>query len=115
MTRFGESFLLGIVVLILGLALALSVLGLSPLRALFAGLNLATLVAYGFDKWRARAGGSRVPETALHALAACGGTPGAFAGQMLFRHKTRDRRFRRVFYTIAVIQGALLLVLNYAG
>jgi len=99
----------------LAVALALNALGLSWLRALFVALNLATLLAYGFDKWRARAGGTRVPEMALHALAACGGTPGAFAGQMLFRHKTRDRRFRRVFYTIAVIQAVLLLVLNYAG
>jgi uncharacterized membrane protein YsdA (DUF1294 family) len=115
MTRFGRSFLLGTALLTLAIALVLSALGLSWLRALFAGLNLATLLAYGFDKWRARAGGTRVPEMALHALAACGGTPGAFAGQMLFRHKNRDRRFRRVFYTIAVIQAALLLVLNYVG
>ncbi|MBP7936335.1 MAG: DUF1294 domain-containing protein [Phycisphaerae bacterium] len=57
----------------------------------------------------ARTGGRRVRESVLHLLAAVGGTPGALVAQQLLRHKTRDRAFRRVFWTIAVVQAAALI------
>ena len=46
-------------------------------------------------------------------LAAAGGTPGAFVGQLLFRHKTRDRRFRVVFSAIAAVQVLVLLAITH--
>ncbi len=70
---------------------------------------MTTMLCYGYDKYRARTGGRRVPEAVLHFMAAAGGTPGAFVGQLLFRHKTRDRQFRVVFFTIAAVQVVALL------
>ena len=71
-------------------------------------VNVVTLVFYGYDKFQARRGGRRIPENILHLLAAVGGTPGAIAGQLLFRHKTRDRKFRFIFFAVAGIQLAVL-------
>ena len=110
MTRFGWVVVLWCGVGAAAVALALRALGLSGWRAVLLGLNAATLLCYGFDKLRARAGMGRVPELALHVLALCGGSPGAFAGQVLFGHKTRDLRFRLVFLAIVLLQALLLLL-----
>ena len=93
-------------ILALVLSLALWRLGLGPVYAYLGGVNLATVVFYGYDKRQAGAGGLRVPEVVLHAAALLGGSPGALAGQMLFRHKTRKRRFKTVFAVIVVVQIA---------
>jgi uncharacterized membrane protein YsdA (DUF1294 family) len=45
-----------------------------------------------------------VPEFVLHTIAVAGGTPAAFCGQNLFRHKTVKGSFRRVFWLIVVLQ-----------
>ena len=113
MTRFGWLVILmafGVTALV---GLLLGQVGMSALRAMFVGLNVATLLCYGYDKHLAGVGGQRVPEMALHTLAAIGGTPGALAGQLLFHHKTRDRRFRAVFYTIAAAQVIVLLLIAH--
>jgi uncharacterized membrane protein YsdA (DUF1294 family) len=47
----------------------------------------------------------------LHVLAAAGGTPRAFVGQIIFRHKTRKPSFQRMFVLISLIQLALLLAI----
>jgi len=109
MVRYGFAAIAaagGLAVLV-GLALALA--GVTALRAVFVGVNVATMLCYGYDKYVAQTGGRRVPEAALHIMAAAGGTPGAFIGQLLFRHKTRDRRFRLVFWAIAAVQVVALL------
>lgn len=75
---------------------------------LLGGINLATVVLYGYDK--AVAGGRklRVPEAVLHWLAFLGGSPAALLCQSLFRHKTVKPSFRRMFWLIVVLQLALL-------
>lgn len=75
--------------------------------AWLASVNLSTVGYYGFDKSRARRGGRRVPEVVLHGLALIGGSPGAYLGMRLFRHKTIKGRFRLVFWAIVVAQVAL--------
>src|SRR2546421_9641951 len=69
-----------------------------------AGVNLATLLLYGYDK--AGAGGTRrrVPENVLHLLALLGGSPTALLAQSLFRHKTVKAPFRRTFWLIVLFQ-----------
>ena len=69
-----------------------------------AGVNLAALVLYGYDK--AVAGGPklRVPEAVLHGVALLGGSPAAFLGQTLFRHKTVKPPFQRAFRLIVAAQ-----------
>jgi uncharacterized membrane protein YsdA (DUF1294 family) len=71
-------------------------------------LNAATFALYGADKRAAIRQGPRVPEKALHTLAALGGSPAAWFAQRHFRHKTRKGSFQAVFWLIAVLQGALL-------
>jgi uncharacterized membrane protein YsdA (DUF1294 family) len=51
----------------------------------------------------------RIAESTLLTLALLGGTPGAYAGRALFRHKTRKQPFSRRLHTIAVVQGVLVV------
>ena len=67
-------------------------------------VNLAAFAAFGVDKRSARAGGRRVAEATLLRLALLGGTPGAYAGRRVFRHKTRKQPFSGRLFHIAVIQ-----------
>ena len=90
----------------LGLLLALWRLGLTRVCAYLISINTMTLLLYGYDKRQAVAGRTRVPEIALHLVALLGGSPGAFMGQGLFRHKTRKLSFQMVFAAIALLQIA---------
>jgi len=86
-------------------AVALAVhVSIHPLIGALAGINLATIVLYGYDK--AVAGGTRrrVPENVLHLAAIAGGSPGALLAQVLFRHKTVKVSFRRVYWLIVAFQ-----------
>jgi uncharacterized membrane protein YsdA (DUF1294 family) len=90
----------------LALSLLLWGLGLAPLYAGVIGVNAVTLALYGYDKHQAIAGGTRIPEAALHLTALLGGSPGAVLAQGLFRHKTRKRSFRIVLIGIILLQVA---------
>lgn len=76
-------------------------------------ISLVTFCYYGFDKYRARSNGDRIPEVVLHGLAILGGTLGAYLGMWFFRHKTIKSSFRFVFWFIAVFQGLLLMAIVY--
>jgi len=70
-------------------------------------INLTALAVYGADKGLAKAGARRVPERALFLLALLGGSAGAWAGMLVFRHKTRHPRF--VFGIPAILAAQLAL------
>lgn len=72
-------------------------------------ISLITFCVYGYDKRQAIRQKRRIPEKWLHLLALAGGTIGAFAGQQLFRHKTKKWKFRLIFITIAMVQGAIIV------
>ncbi len=72
-------------------------------------LTMMTFLFYGYDKYQAIHQKTRVPEIVLHLLTLAGGTAGAFAGQLLFRHKTKKWSFRLVFIMIAVLQIGFVL------
>ncbi|RNJ62693.1 MAG: DUF1294 domain-containing protein [Porphyrobacter sp. IPPAS B-1204] len=76
-------------------------------------INFLAFAAFGIDKARAERGAWRISEGALLRLAFVGGTPGAYAGRALFRHKTRKQPFCDNLRAIAVLQvtGAAALVL----
>ena len=63
----------------------------------FSVLSLVTLLAFGFDKWRAGRSGQRVSELKLVVLAVLGGWPGGWLGMNLFRHKTAKGSFKLKF------------------
>jgi uncharacterized membrane protein YsdA (DUF1294 family) len=83
-------------------------LSLPALLGYLAGVNLATVVLYGYDKAVAGGTRTRVPERVLHLLAFAGGSPAALLSRHLFRHKTVKPGFRRVFWTIVVLQAAIV-------
>ena len=56
-------------------------------------VNLITWAAYGVDKWKAKRGKWRIQERTLLVLALIGGSAGALAGMLMFRHKTRKAKF----------------------
>ncbi len=67
-------------------------------------INFAAFAAFGIDKMRAEAGGWRIPEARLLGLAFFGGSPGAYAGRQLFRHKTRKQPFSNALHNVAMVQ-----------
>ena len=79
-------------------------LQVNPVYSYFIGMNLITFMFYGYDKQQSRNNRPRVPEVVLHMLALLGGTPGAFLGQLFFRHKTKKLRFRIIFFAIVLLQ-----------
>ncbi|WP_353815824.1 DUF1294 domain-containing protein [Agromyces sp. SYSU T00266] len=76
----------------------------------FGAASLVDVAAYGADKAAARRGAPRVAERTLHLVDLAGGWPGALVAQQAFRHKTRKRSFRRVFW--ATVVANLLLALG---
>jgi len=62
------------------------------LTIIFIVVNIVGFIVFGFDKLQSKRRGWRVPETRLLALAFLGPF-GAWAGMLLFRHKTRRTKF----------------------
>ena len=80
---------------------------------ILAALLLANLIAFtlfGMDKRRARMGLRRLSERTLLLWALAGGTPGAFLGRHVFRHKTRKQPFSALLWLIAAAQAAGMTV-----
>lgn len=75
-------------------------------------INFIAFASFGIDKARAEKGWRRTSEAHLLALALIGGTPGAYAGRKLFRHKTRKQPFSSQLHTIAILQIAALVGLG---
>ncbi|WP_120077323.1 DUF1294 domain-containing protein [Aurantiacibacter odishensis] len=72
-------------------------------------INFVAFAAFGLDKAFAETGGRRISERRLIEWAMLGGTPGAYAGRYLFRHKTRKISFSDRLHGVAMLQGALLI------
>ena len=71
-------------------------------------INFVAFAAFGTDKMLAEAGARRISEASLLKLAFAGGSPGAYAGRHLFRHKTRKQPFSGTLHAIAALQAVLL-------
>ena len=70
-------------------------------------MSLVSAAALAWDKRQARWGRWRVSEATLHVLELLGGWPGSWLAQVVFRHKTRKRSYRVMFWlcTLANIAG----------
>ena len=58
-----------------------------------AAANIVSFVMFGIDKSRAKRRAWRISEAALLISAAVGGSVGAIAGMIVFRHKTKHLKF----------------------
>lgn len=83
--------------------------------ALYLVMSVCGFAAYGLDKSAARAGRQRVSEQTLLTVGVLGGWPGALVAQQVFRHKTRKRSFRRMFWFTVVVNIAVLAGLVYVA
>jgi uncharacterized membrane protein YsdA (DUF1294 family) len=77
-------------------------------------INFLAFAAFGIDKAKAEAGAWRISESTLLLFALIGGTPGAYAGRTLFRHKTKKQPFCDQLHMTATLQViAIVLALGY--
>lgn len=74
-------------------------------------INFVAFAAFGVDKMLVEANSRCISEAALLQLAFIGGTPGAYAGRQMFRHKTRKQPFSSELHGIAGFQGIALAAL----
>lgn len=74
--------------------------------AYIGAINIITFFLYGMDKQFSRKGMFRISEKTLLIFALIGGSPAAYLGQKIFRHKTSKTSFRTRFWLIVLIQIA---------
>jgi uncharacterized membrane protein YsdA (DUF1294 family)/cold shock CspA family protein len=78
--------------------------------------SFLALIIYAKDKHAAQNGTWRTSENTLHLLALIGGWPGANIAQQTFRHKSRKRSFRFVFWwTVLFNCSAFVWILTPQG
>ena len=75
-----------------------------------AALSLVTFAVYGVDKFKAKRGSRRISEQTLLLLSFVGGAVGALMAMLLFRHKTRHKKFTLCVPLFLIIH----LLLGYA-
>ena len=75
-------------------------------------VNLFAFVLYGCDKLCAKSGWRRVPEKILLLIALFGGSLGALAAMVLFRHKTLHLKFKYGVPLLLILQIAGLIYLH---
>lgn len=116
---FSKRVVLSLTALLVLPALWWSVaLGKVPVQVFlaFAGMSAVAFVLYGLDKWAAKRGAQRTPESTLHLCALLGGWPAALLAQQVFRHKSIKRSFQGVFWSMVILNcGALGLLLSEPG
>lgn len=72
-------------------------------------VNVCAFMSFGIDKWLAETNSWRISEATLLMWAFFGGTPGAYAGRHLFRHKTRKQSFSNQLHFIGGLQAFILV------
>ena len=79
---------------------------------LFLILNIVAFALYGIDKYKAVRGRWRIPEAVLFGIAVPGGSLGAIAGMLCFRHKTRKDLFRYGLFCVLLVQLIIITVIS---
>ncbi len=71
-------------------------------------INLVSFMMFGIDKYKARRGQWRISEATLLAVAAIGGSIGAWMGMKVWHHKTLHSKFRYGVPIILLVHIALI-------
>ena len=74
----------------------------TPISYYLVVVNIVAFILYGADKAKAMHHQWRIKEAVLIGIAFVGGAFGAFAGMIVFHHKTRKMKFR-ILVPIAII------------
>ena len=74
----------------------------TPISYYLVVINVVAFILYGLDKAKAVKHQWRIPEATLLGAAFVGGAFGAFAGMIVFHHKTRKMKFR-ILIPIAIL------------
>lgn len=82
---------------------------MSELIIVLAIWNIAVMILYGVDKMKAARGSWRISENTLLICAFLAGGAGAFLGMSIFRHKTKNKKFK------ILVPVAFLLNIAAAG
>lgn len=77
--------------------------------AIYGGSSILSFALYWQDKKASVEGTWRVPEEQLHLLGIVGGWPGGVIAQIIFRHKTKKKRFARFFWFTALLNVLLFV------
>ena len=77
------------------------------LVAYVAIINTLAFIAYGIDKFKAKKGKWRIPESTLLLLAIIGGSIGAWFGIKVWHHKTLHKKFKYGIPLIVIAQIAI--------
>ena len=72
-------------------------------------INVITFLTYGFDKFKAKKGKWRIPESSLLLLAIIGGSIGAWFGIKVWHHKTLHKKFKYGIPLIVIAQIAIVV------
>ena len=70
-------------------------------------INVITFLTYGFDKFKAKKGKWRIPESTLLLLPIIGGSIGAWFGIKVWHHKTLHKKFKYGIPLIVIAQIAI--------
>jgi len=74
-------------------------------------INLFSFLIFGFDKFKAKWRGRRIPENFLFLTTFFGGSLGSLVGMYIFRHKTSKASFQLVIAFLIFIQLGILALL----
>ena len=72
-------------------------------------INVITFLIYGIDKFKAKKGKWRIPESSLLLLAIIGGSIGAWFGIKVWHHKTLHKKFKYGIPLIVIAQIAIVV------
>ena len=70
-------------------------------------INIITFFIYSIDKFKAKKGKWRIPESTLLLLAIIGGSIGAWLGIKVWHHKTLHKKFKYGIPLIVIAQIAI--------
>ena len=75
-------------------------------------INALSFLLYGLDKYKAKKGKWRISEATLLMMAVIGGSIGAWAGMLLWHHKTMHKKFKYGIPVIIILQVGLVFYLH---